>query len=214
MKRLRLVKNILFGLLLGAVGLYLAAYFLWPQTVERYLPYRFYTVLTDSMAPYMPPMSLVLVRQIPADVPLELAPEQIVTFRADRFGQKITRPTAFPIPNGTGSWARPSTAPIRRALRSGFLQDHPAGHSGRVCVPSAVSGQGDAVSAKPVGSDPAGGAAGHLSGQSAHPGPLGGAGAAGTKTGAAPANGRKLAFSPPCPGRAGSRPLALHRTPG
>lgn len=95
MKRLRLVKNILFGLLLGAVGLYLAAYFLWPQTVERYLPYRFYTVLTDSMAPYMPPMSLVLVRQIPADVPLELAPEQIVTFRADRFGQQIIQTHRF-----------------------------------------------------------------------------------------------------------------------
>lgn len=75
MKRLRLIKNILFCLLMGAVGLYLAAYSLWPQTVEQYLPYRLYTVLTDSMAPYMPPMSLVLVRQIPADAPLELAPE-------------------------------------------------------------------------------------------------------------------------------------------
>lgn len=95
MKRVRLIKNILFGLLLGAVGLYLAAYSLWPQTLERYLPYRFYTVLTDSMDPYMPPMSLVLVRQIPADAPLELAPEQIVTFRADRFGQQIIQTHRF-----------------------------------------------------------------------------------------------------------------------
>lgn len=95
MKRLRLIKNILFCLLMGAVGLYLAAYSLWPQTVEQYLPYRLYTVLTDSMAPYMPPMSLVLVRQIPADAPLELAPEQIVTFRADRFGQQIIQTHRF-----------------------------------------------------------------------------------------------------------------------
>lgn len=95
MKCLRLIKNVLFCLLLGAVGLYLAAYSLWPQTVERYQPYRFYTVLTDSMAPYMPPMSLVLVRQLPADAPLELEPEQIVTFRADRFGQRIIQTHRF-----------------------------------------------------------------------------------------------------------------------
>ena len=95
MKCLRLIKNVLFCLLLGAVGLYLAAYSLWPQTVERYLLYRLYTVLTDSMAPYMPPMSLVLVRQLPADAPLELAPEQIVTFRTDRFGQQIIQTHRF-----------------------------------------------------------------------------------------------------------------------
>lgn len=95
MKRVRLIPNILFGLLLGAAGLYLAAYSLWPQALEQYLPYRFYTVLTDSMAPYMPPMSLVLVRQIPPDAPLELAPEQIVTFRADRFGRQIIQTHRF-----------------------------------------------------------------------------------------------------------------------
>lgn len=85
--------------------------------------------------------------------------------------------------------------------RSGFLQDHPAGYSGRVCVPPALAGQGDAVPAKPLRPGAAGRAAGHFSGQSAHQGPLGGAGAAGAKTGAAPAGGRVLALSPRmCPG--------------
>lgn len=94
-KVFRIMKNTMFFLLLCAVGLYLAAGVFWPGTAEKYLPFRFYTVLTDSMSPYMPPMSLVLVRQLPPDAPLELEPEQIVTFRADRFGQQIIQTHRF-----------------------------------------------------------------------------------------------------------------------
>lgn len=94
-KVFRFIKRTLFLLLLGTVGAYLLAGIFLPGGAQQYLPFRFYTVLTDSMAPYMPPMSLVLVRQLPPDAPLELKPEQIITFRADRFGQQIIQTHRF-----------------------------------------------------------------------------------------------------------------------
>lgn len=90
-----LVKTGLFWLLLSLMSIGLLAGILAPQATERHLPFRLYTVLTDSMAPEIPPMSLVLVRQISPDEPLELEPEQIITFRAERFGKQIIQPHHF-----------------------------------------------------------------------------------------------------------------------
>lgn len=94
-KKLGMIKTGLFWLAFSlAVACTLAGIFL-PGTTEKHLPFRLYTVLTDSMSPVIPPMSLVLVRQIPPDAPLELEPEQIITFRAERFGQQIIQTHRF-----------------------------------------------------------------------------------------------------------------------
>ena len=59
----RIVRMGIFWLAMAvAVGVLLAGVF-FPRVIEKYLPFRLYTVLTDSMAPVVPPMSLVLVRQ-------------------------------------------------------------------------------------------------------------------------------------------------------
>ena len=50
-----LVKTGLFWLLLSLMSIGLLAGILAPQATERLLPFRLYTVLTDSMAPEIPP---------------------------------------------------------------------------------------------------------------------------------------------------------------
>ena len=96
MRRLFALAGIcLFWLALGLMSLCLLACLFLPQAAQRYLPFRLYTVLTDSMSPDIPPMSLVLVRQFPPDAPLELEPEQIITFRAERFGRQIIQTHHF-----------------------------------------------------------------------------------------------------------------------
>lgn len=89
------VRTGLFWLALGLMSLCLLAGIFLPQAMESYLPFRFYTVLTDSMSPDIPPMSLVLVHQLSPDAPLELEPEQVITFRADRFGKEIIQTHHF-----------------------------------------------------------------------------------------------------------------------
>lgn len=93
--KLGMIKTGLFWLAFSlAVACTLAGLFL-PGVTEKYLPFRLYTVLTDSMSPAVPPMSLVLVRQVAPDAPLKLEPEQIITFRADRFGSEIIQTHRF-----------------------------------------------------------------------------------------------------------------------
>lgn len=89
------IKTGVFWLAMSMAVLYLLAGLFLPETARQYLPFRFYTVLTDSMSPHIEPMSLVLVRQIPPEADLELEPEQIITFRADRFGQQIIQTHRF-----------------------------------------------------------------------------------------------------------------------
>lgn len=88
-------RTVLFWLALSLAAACLLAGLFWPKVTEKYLPFRLYTVLTDSMAPNVPPMSLVLVRQVTPDAPLELHPEQIITFQADRLGQQIIQTHRF-----------------------------------------------------------------------------------------------------------------------
>lgn len=94
-KAVGLIKAGIFWLALAlAVFCVLVGLFL-PGVAEKYMPFRLYTVLTDSMSPNVPPMSLVLVRQIPQDAPLELQEGQIITFRAERFGKQIIQTHRF-----------------------------------------------------------------------------------------------------------------------
>lgn len=94
-KAFDLVRTVLFWTASVLVGLCLLAGIFMPRTVGNYLPFRFYAVLTDSMSPRIPSMSLVLVRQLSPDAPLELEPEQIITFRARRFGREIIQTHHF-----------------------------------------------------------------------------------------------------------------------
>lgn len=94
-KAFAFVKTGLYWLTLSLMVVCILAGIFMPRATEKYLPFRFYTVLTDSMSPDIPPMSLVLVRQIAPDAPLELEPEQIITFRAERFGKQIIQTHHF-----------------------------------------------------------------------------------------------------------------------
>lgn len=94
-EKIGIIKTGLFWLAFAlAAACALAGIFL-PGATETYMPFRLYTVLTDSMSPRIPPMSLVLVRQVASDAPLELQPEQIITFRAERFGTEIIQTHRF-----------------------------------------------------------------------------------------------------------------------
>lgn len=94
-KAFALLKTCLFWLVLSLMSLCLLAGIFLPRATESLLPFRLYTVLTDSMSPDIPPMSLVLVRQLSSDAPLELKPEQVITFRAERFGTEIIQTHHF-----------------------------------------------------------------------------------------------------------------------
>lgn len=89
------IRTVGFWLVAGLLILCLGVYLLFPEEVGRRLPFRCYVVLSESMEPTIPTFSLVLVRQLPADAPLALEPEQIITFRADRFGEEITETHRF-----------------------------------------------------------------------------------------------------------------------
>lgn len=53
----------------------------------NFIGYQIYTVLTDSMEPTIPTYSLVLSKTISEEV--EIEPNTIITFHADRFGEDI-----------------------------------------------------------------------------------------------------------------------------
>ena len=88
-KVIKRIVNIVFV----AVVLLLAAYtFLmakYPDETARFTGYRLYAVLTDSMEPRIPTFSLVCTRVIDPDEPLHLKKGDIITFKADRFGDDI-----------------------------------------------------------------------------------------------------------------------------
>lgn len=58
-----------------------------PHAYEEIIPYRFYTVLTNSMEPKIGANSLVLVKSYENGMKLEK--NTIITFLANRFGEKI-----------------------------------------------------------------------------------------------------------------------------
>lgn len=58
-----------------------------PDIYKQKIPYRFYTVLTNSMEPKIPVNSLVLVKTYQKD--MEIKNNDIITFRAKRFGEPI-----------------------------------------------------------------------------------------------------------------------------
>lgn len=73
--------------ILTVLLVYIISAAVWPKQTSQFIGYRLYTVLTDSMEPKIPTFSLVFSKLIDEDEPL--APNTIVTFKADRFGEDI-----------------------------------------------------------------------------------------------------------------------------
>ena len=60
-----------------------------PEKINNILDYKFYSVLTNSMEPEIPTYSLVCIKKFKKDEIIDLKPQQIITFHANRFGENI-----------------------------------------------------------------------------------------------------------------------------
>ena len=89
MKRLKKMIQKLVSMIILVLMLYLTLMIVKPEKITSHLNYQFYTVLTNSMEPKIPTYSLVLVKKFETDEDIQLHPQQIITFHADRFGQRI-----------------------------------------------------------------------------------------------------------------------------
>lgn len=69
--------------------LYIVTMIIIPEKVNNILDYKFYTVLTNSMEPKIPTYSLVCIKKFEKDEIIDLKPQQIITFHANRFGEDI-----------------------------------------------------------------------------------------------------------------------------
>lgn len=85
MKLLKKMIQTFVSVLILVLMLYLTLMIVNPEKIN----YQFYAVLTNSMEPKIPTYSLVLVKKFETDEDIQLQPQQIITFHADRFGQKI-----------------------------------------------------------------------------------------------------------------------------
>lgn len=59
----------------------------YPEETSKFLGFKFYVVLTDSMEPKIPTHSVVFTRMLKEDSIVK--PNSIVTFKADRFGEEV-----------------------------------------------------------------------------------------------------------------------------
>ncbi|HCW54336.1 MAG TPA: signal peptidase I [Clostridium sp.] len=81
----RIIYYIVIVLLIIFISLMIFA----PKKMNSIMNYKFYTVLTNSMEPRIPTNSLVLVKKFKEDEVIDLKPQQIITFHANRFGDPI-----------------------------------------------------------------------------------------------------------------------------
>ena len=89
MKILKLSLKIISYIVMALLIVYIALMIFAPKKMNNIINYKFYTVLTNSMEPRIPTYSLVCVKKFKPDEPINLKPQQIITFHADRFGEKI-----------------------------------------------------------------------------------------------------------------------------
>lgn len=83
---IRYLKNLIAIALFLFLGCYLLGFFFFPKQTQELVKFRFYTILTDSMEPRIPTYSLVCVKNI-VDIQ-ELQPEDIITFRIEKFKEE------------------------------------------------------------------------------------------------------------------------------
>ena len=85
-KRIANIVFVVVVLLLAAYTFLMAKY---PEETAQITGYRLYAVLTDSMEPRIPTFSLVCTKVLDPEEPLHLKKGDIITFKADRFGDDI-----------------------------------------------------------------------------------------------------------------------------
>lgn len=86
-KRANIIVRIFYSVIFIAIIAYIGGMYYYPDVVANIIPYRFYTVLTDSMEPTIPTYSMVCSKEITQDETLKKG--DIITFYADRFGKEI-----------------------------------------------------------------------------------------------------------------------------
>lgn len=84
---IKLMKNIGYLTLVGIILLVTIFGILFPDKFNESCPFRFYSVLTNSMEPTIQTNSLVLVKSYREDMKIEKG--DILTFRTERFGEPI-----------------------------------------------------------------------------------------------------------------------------
>lgn len=87
MKKLKKITSIMSAIVLIALFVFVVCMQINPDETSRVIGFRFYTVLTDSMEPVIPTYSLVFSKMVDEDD--EIKPNDIVTFKANRFGEDI-----------------------------------------------------------------------------------------------------------------------------
>ena len=78
-----------FYLIIIFLILFILIMLITPEKINNILDYKFYSVLTNSMEPEIPTYSLVCIKKFKKDEIIDLKPQQIITFHANRFGQNI-----------------------------------------------------------------------------------------------------------------------------
>ncbi|SJZ40669.1 signal peptidase I [Anaerorhabdus furcosa] len=86
-KSIKRISHILFNILLAVLFMYSFFSFLYPEQTYKIIGFKIFSILTDSMDPTIPPGSMVLIKKI--DDPSRLPINTIITFNADRLGEKI-----------------------------------------------------------------------------------------------------------------------------
>lgn len=85
---LKRLGKIGFAIGVGLVSVLILCTAILPDTFGGILPYRFYYVLTNSMEPTIPTNSLVLVKT--CEDSTQIQKDDIIVFRANRFGEAVT----------------------------------------------------------------------------------------------------------------------------
>lgn len=89
MKILKKFIKIISYLAILLLVIYTTCIIVIPEKINNIINYKFYTVLTNSMEPTIPTYSLVCVKNFKEDEVINLKPQQIITFHANRFGKNI-----------------------------------------------------------------------------------------------------------------------------
>ena len=88
-KGIKRIANIVFVVVVVLLAAYTFLMAKYPDETAQVTGYRLYAVLTDSMEPRIPTFSLVCTKVLDPEEPLHLNKGDIITFKADRFGDDI-----------------------------------------------------------------------------------------------------------------------------
>lgn len=83
------LKNIFYLICISEIVIVLSSCLVFEKQVTDRVGYQVYTVLSNSMEPRIPTYSAVMIKKIKKDETLLLAPQQIITFKANRFNEDI-----------------------------------------------------------------------------------------------------------------------------